>query len=77
MGKSKAFADLAAYCAANDHLKEKWIAEQTGIDQVRFSKLKSRKYGLRPTPTEESAIADLLNQPVSYVRKLYARRRAA
>ena len=67
------YADLESYCAANGHVKERWIAEQIGIDQVRFSKLKSRKYGLRPTPEEEQRIAALLNQPTEHVRGLYER----
>jgi hypothetical protein len=67
------FADLESYCAAHDHLKEKWIAEQAGIDPARFSKLKTRKYGLRPTPEETAAIAKLLNQSEAYVTRQYER----
>jgi hypothetical protein len=66
------YTDLASYCEAHPHLKKQYIASLAGIKPARFSKLKSRKYGLRPTPEEAKAIARLLNQPVSHVRKLYA-----
>ena len=67
------FTDLNDYCESNPQLKERFIAAELGIDPSRFSKLKSRKYGLQPTDAEAEAIASLLNQPRSYVRRLYVR----
>lgn len=72
MGKqSLSYADLAAYCEAHPQVIERYIAASIGVDAVRFSKLKSRKYGLRPTPDEVRAIAKLLNQTPNYVNRLY------
>lgn len=72
MSDKEKYPDLDAFCEANPHLKEKWVAEELlGMDPARFSKFKSRKYSLRPTPEEERRIAKLLNQPISHVRDLY------
>jgi hypothetical protein len=69
--QEKTYPDLEAYCAAHPHLKAWYIAGLLDIDPSRFSKLRSRKYGLRPTEAEEIAIANLLNQKPAYVRSLY------
>lgn len=66
------FASIDDFCDAHPQFREKWIAEQCGIAPARFSKLKSRKYGLRPAEGEVPAIAALLKQSESYVRELYA-----
>lgn len=71
MGSTQRYDDLQSYCDANPQLKERWIAAQLEIDPARFSKLKSRKYGLRPSDAEVDRLAELLNQPRQYVRKLY------
>jgi hypothetical protein len=76
MGNTHRYTDLADYCERNPQLVEKWIAASVGIDPARFSKLKSRKYGLRPTDAEAAAIAGLLGRGESYVHKLYTRRAA-
>ena len=66
------YIDLADYCDRNSHLLEKYIAETVlEIDQARFSKLKSRKYGLKPNGDETARIAELLNRSESYVRSYY------
>lgn len=66
--KGVQFEHIEAFCTAHPQYREKWIAEQVGIDPARFSKLKSRKYGLRPTDDEVRVLARLLRQSEGYVR---------
>lgn len=72
---TKRYTDLADYCERNPHLKEWWIAKEQlgGMNVARFSKLKSRKYGIRPNEDESALLAALLNRTVSYVDHLYRR----
>lgn len=75
MGKQLTkYIDLADFCRRNPQLREKYIAEELlgGMRPARFSKLKSRKYGLRPTDEEVPAIAALLKQPKKYVIDYYS-----
>jgi len=71
------YRDLEHFCSTNDHLKEKSIAKTLVMSPDRFSKLKSGKYGLRPTDEEIQRIAALLNQTELYVRDYYSELRTA
>lgn len=73
------YVDIADFVERNPQFREAWIAEHElgGMDPARFSKLKSRKYDVKPSEEEIPLIAALLNQSPSYVRKLYPRKAAA
>lgn len=73
MSRSIRYLDLASFIEANG-LRKGFVAAKLGVPAWRLSELLNpKKYAPQVTTEEVNGIAALLNQPTSYVRKIYAK----
>lgn len=71
--KANRYSDIHAYCA-DTGVKKTFVAKRLGVSRFQLSGLLyPERYPVTLTPEIIAGIATLLNQPESYVRKLYQR----
>lgn len=76
-GTQKRFRSVGEYIAANEGMKKGWIAKRWKLSRFQMvAVIYPDRYPVALNEEQVALIATDLNQPPSYVRKLYPRRAA-